>query len=284
MTEPDLLIELYVERHPREAAAIMNVQVPADAGAVLDALDPDHAAVLLGHMATGAVAACIETLPPDRAAYQLGNLPTRVAAAVLRQTNAEQRSALLHEMPAATRIQVELMMRQPSHRVGAWIETRINTVEQGRTADVARQDLAKAAISEGDIYLVDSAGGLQGVVSPTRLFGLRANQPVDVAARPAHTALHASDTIEAALAAPAWEFVDTLPVVDRAGKLLGDIRQSVLRRALAVDARPRASKDNVEYMNLADSLYVGLASVLASSISRPPQVASGPRPDGSGDQ
>lgn len=281
MAEKDPLIELYVERHPREAAAILNLQGPADVGEVVEALDPDHAAVLLADMTTDAVAACLMSLPADRAASHLGNLPTRTAAAILRQIDDGQRADLLQAMPTATRIQVEMMMRQPSHRIGAWIETRIITIAEGTAADAARRTLAKAAHAEGDIYVVDAAGALAGLVTPARLIGLRAKQSIDEAARPPRAVLNASTSIEAALAEPAWTFVDTLPVVDRTGKLLGSVRQSVLRRALVANAEPGAGKKDTAYMNMADTIYVGLAGVLATSISRSPQATPESQVDGS---
>lgn len=274
MAEKDPLIELYIERHPGEAAAILNLQAPVEAGEIVEALDPDPAAVLLAEMATDAVAACLMSLAVDRAAFHLGNLPTRAAAAILRQIADAPRSELLHEMPAATRIQVEMMMRQPSHRVGAWIETRIITLAEASTADAARQTLAKAALAEGDIYVLNAAGGLTGIVTPTRLIGLRGNQPIDTAARPPRAVLHASMTIEAALAEPAWAIVDALPVIDRTGKLLGSVRQSVLRRALVANVKLGKGHGEAAYMNLADKVYVGLADVLATSMSRPPQAAA----------
>lgn len=113
---------------------------------------------------------------------------------------------------------------------------------------------------------------------------LRGNQPIDVAGRPSHSVLLSTATLEAALAEPAWEAVDMLPVVDRSGKLLGSIRRTVLHRALAAEAKPGADDKTAKYMSFADTLYVGLAGVLATSIAKPPQVGQTAAATGSKDQ
>lgn len=277
MDEQDPLIELFIERHPRAAAAALGGVSITDAGAFIDAVHPGHATALISNMPIGSAAACLQTLPTDRAAFHLGNLNTRLSAALLRLMEQDKRNEFLAELPAATRIQIELVLRQPTHRVGAWIETRVLTALSGVTVEEFRRSINDSQLTDGDIYLVDEEGRLQGAVPPTRLLALKPKSPVDLAARTSHSVLRANATIESALNDPAWEVMDILPVVDRQGKLVGSIRQTVLRRVMSQEAEMRPTVGSGEYMNLADTVYVGLAEVLATSFSRPRQAEEGPR-------
>lgn len=282
MDDRDPLIDLFIERHPRAAAAALGGVPSTDVGTFIDAVEPGHATALLSNMPIGSAAACLQTLPTDRAAFHLGNLSTRLSAALLKLVEPDLRNELLKNLPAATRIQIELVLRQPIHRLGAWIETQILAVRAGTTVEEFRRSISDGAWTDGDIYLVDEEGRLQGAVPPARLLALKSTLPVDLAARATHSSLRANDTIESALNDPAWDLVDVLPVVDRNGTLLGSIRQTVLRRVMNREMASRQWAEPAEYMHLADTVYIGLAEVLATSISKPRPADAGPRTSRSG--
>lgn len=244
MTKDAVLAELFVQRYPQKAAAVLTGLPAADAAAALEETPAESAAELTMLMPPATVVACLQALPVDRAAYHLGNLPARTAVALLRQAPKDVQANLVRRLPRATRIQVEIMLQRPSHRVGAWVESRIATVAEDATVEAARRAVATSGVSGGDLYLVDAAQQLKSAV---------------------------------ALTDPAWELADVLPVVDQQKKLVGSVRHAVLRRAVAVDLQAATPAENDDYIRLADAVYVGMAEVLATSLLKPRSEPRGDR-------
>ena len=172
-------------------------------------------------------------MPLETAVRLVGSMPRRAAASALRRMDAGRRSGILHGLSTPTRMQMQVILHQPSHRVGAWIDTNIATIESGTTAVLARQRLSHADVPPGAVYLVDADQRLRGFVSMRRLLTLPDQLMVDEAAVPSRGVLRANGSTDSALEDSAWDEVDSLPVVDHDGKLVGHIRHAALRRATA---------------------------------------------------
>ncbi|MEQ9641539.1 MAG: hypothetical protein RIM84_16060 [Alphaproteobacteria bacterium] len=268
MAEYGELAERYLQRHPREAVAVLETIDPVDTATLLPTIGDDLAADVLTRLSPAVAAACLEALPPAVAARYLGDMPRRAAASLLRQVDAGRRGELLHALKAPTRMQLQVILHQPSHRVGAWIDTNVATIETGTPVSLARQRLTHADVPPGAVYLVDAAQRLLGFVSVRRLLTLAGTDTVDDAAMPARGVLRANGSTESALDEPAWDEVDSLPVVDHDGKLIGNIRHAALRRAQQQQQAAAAAHESGEYMSLANSVYVGLAEILSTSMAK----------------
>lgn len=278
MAEHNPLAEHYVARHPQKAMAVLERFTPADSAAFIDGLADDLAADLLSAMPPDQAAACLSVPPAGRVAMHLGNMPRRAAASILRRFTPERRSAVMAALAMATRMQIDLILHQPGHRIGAWIDARPPIAEAGGTVAAVRQRLGRAEAQGGELFLVDPAQRLQGVVPLVRLLAAAGDTLVESLAVPALGSLRANMTIETALQDPAWDDRDSLPVLDREGKLIGVVRHAVLRRAAVQERSARSEQPSGEYVSLANSVYVGLAEILATSIGRTD--GNGPRPDG----
>ncbi len=280
MTEQDPLATQYAARHPRKAVAVLARFPPAEAAAFVDGLADDMAADLLMAMPPDQAAACLTIPPPERVAVHLGNMPRRPAAAILRRLPPDRRSAVMAALAIATRMQIDLILHQPGHRIGAWIDAHPPIAEAGATVADVRLRLDRVEGQGGELFLVDGAQRLQGVVPLVRLLAATGEKPVASLAGPAEGGLRANMTIEAALKDPAWQERDSLPVLDRDGRLIGVLRHAVLRRAAQQERSARSEQPSGEYVSLANTVYVGLAEILATSIGRtdrngPPQGGGG---------
>ena len=228
MSDPDILASLFLQRHLPEAAVV----------------DDDDAVAVLSAMAR------------------------RKSASILRLVSHERRSAILQKMSAPTRIQLEVILLQPMHRVGAWMESHPLTLPRESTVESARRRIQRHPSAPGEFYVVDNDGHLIGIVPLSRLFNAADSALIETVAQPAKGILRASETVDSALAHTAWHEVDTLPVVDRAEKLVGSIRHAALRMAATQPRDAEAGEDSGDYVLLANNLYVGLAEILATSISK----------------
>lgn len=268
MSDPLVLARLFLARHPREAAAALE---ELDAGAIVDlaeSLSDDRVADLLTMLSPRVSADCLQRLATDRGVSVLGSLPRRDAAALLRRLPRRRREELLQAMPTATRLQLEVSLHQPTHRIGAWMDTDPLTIEAGATVQAARNRVRNRDTRVGDLYLVDGSRRLLGLVALHRLLSASARDPVEAVSQPVPGVLRAAASLEAAASEPAWQEVDALPVVDRENRLLGSLRHATLRQALAQgrDLKPDAGGEN--YLNMANNLYVGLAEVFTTSIAK----------------
>ncbi|MFC3230731.1 magnesium transporter MgtE N-terminal domain-containing protein [Marinibaculum pumilum] len=264
----EALAEVYAARHPRQAAAVLGRFEPAMAAAFLSAREEGLAGRLLAEMSPDRAAACLTAMTDADAAIRLGAMPRRAAASVLRRLAPSRRGAVQQAMPRATRLQLDLILHQPGHRIGAWIDPQVPAVQSGTTAEDARQAIAALQLPVAEAYLVDSGQRLLGSLSLARLAAAPAAQPVDGLARPVAASLRANQSVEVALAAPAWDTADCLPVLDGEGRLVGLLRHAALRRAARQDNAARSEVPADEYVSLANTVYVGLAEILATAIGR----------------
>lgn len=278
MADESHLAVFYLENHPREAAEVLDAEnaAPEDVAQLLAALPDAAAAKVLSALTVTAASACLAALSDANARRLLGYIPRREAAAIVRLLPSDRQSAVLRALPAASRVQIELMLRQSAHHVGAWMDTAFQAVPQASTVDALRRRLRRLERPVNELYLVDDAGRLAGVVHPTRLFQATGSAAAGTIAHMPAGKLRSGSSIQHALAEPAWRDADVLPVIDGREKLIGTIRHATLREAVWRDVDGDRGDAAGDYLALANNLYVALAEVLSTSIGKPP--ATGLRP------
>ncbi len=279
MTDLDMLADLFLKRHPEEAAALLENSDPGDVAELISGLPQDRAVGILSVLSSNMAAGCLAKVKDETAADYLGLVARRSAAAILRRMPQERRDALLQLMSRATRLQLEVVLVQPMHRTGAWMDTSPSTAKEGTTVAAARRRLLKQATPGNELYVVDRDQRLSGVVHLHRLLAAEDVALIESIAEPPTSMLRVNASVENALKDLKWLEVDTLPVVDREDKLVGSIRHAALRKAASEQRNTTQSRDESDYLLMANNLYVGLAEVLATSIARP-KSALPPRPEG----
>jgi len=281
MADPTYLAELYLQRHPREAATLLEGLETSDVAELIATLDDDKATDLLLALSPTVAAAALHLMADDHLADYLGGMPRQEAANILRRLPRERRATVLQAMPAAARLQLEVILHQPAHRIGAWMDSHPFTLAPDTTVEAARRRLRGIDDPVSHIFLTDDDQKLLTIVPVSRLFAVRGSEPISMVAEPPQGMLRASTTIENALDNPAWRDVDCLPVVDRDGVLVGSIRHASLREAIAQQRKSETDNRSNDYMSVANNLYVGLAEVLVASIARPK--AAHPQKHGEGE-
>jgi magnesium transporter len=281
--EDGFLAELYLQRHPQEAVSVLERLDVQSIVTLIETLSDVQAAEVLARLRPEVSMSCLRQLSVERGAVYLAHMPRGAGVAALRRMRPERRDALLRACSAATRFQIEMVLRQPAHRVGAWIDASPASVEQGSTAQIARDRLSRQEPPASELYTVDPARRLLGVVPVSRLFALDPSDIVDSVAAPPPSVLRANLSIENAIEDPAWENVDRLPVVDRDGKLVGSIRHGTLRRAVAARLPAQPEQEVEDYIGLVNAMYVCMADALTTSIAKsaskaPRRGAEGARP------
>lgn len=262
MTPIDLLVEALVETHPGEAARVLE-GFPADhAAAVLREIRDDRATAVLGHMEAAHAAAALDQLEVEPAAAIVAGLPSTSAAVLLRRTATETTDAVLAACPPTFATSVRAVIGHPSRTAGALMDPETPSLPRDLTAEAA---LAKIREHPNRfkhyLYVVDRDGVLVGV---TRLLDIVAAAPAtlleDVMRRNV-ARLHSEDLEVAVVAHPGWESWTSLPVVDAGDRLVGVIRDDLVR---SLRQRARAAKTDAPLslaLSLAELFWLGLAGV-----------------------
>ena len=267
MTDPTFLAALYLEKHPREAADLMGSFDLDSIAELITALPDETVPDLLTSLLPAKAGAVVAKMSDADGARFLGMMKRREAASILRNMPRERRDALLETMSVPTRVQLDLVLHQPPHRVGAWVESVPFALARDTTVENARRRLRGAESAITELYILDEARHLVGVIPLFRLFSVAGGELVESIALPPAATLRANSGIETALENPAWTETDSLPVLDHDGVLVGTVRHAMLREALSRKGVVELDDRGEDYMGVANNLY-GLAEVLVTSIGR----------------
>jgi predicted transcriptional regulator len=109
------------------------------------------------------------------------------------------------------------------------------------------------------IYVVDRAQRLVGVLHIRDLVSRGSKETLADIMRPAHTSLVATSRLASAAAHLAWRKLDTLPVTDDTGVLLGMVRYRQLRR---IDSVAGSGALAGTLLGLGELYWLGLAMFL----------------------
>ena len=240
-----------IERHPDDAARVLEEAEPEVVAAVLEAVPAQAGAALLRAMSPHAAAASLSRLAPGEAAQIMAHLPVELAAAFALRLDTAARNALLNALPGRVSVPLRLMLRFPPGSVGSLIDPRVVTVRSktriGEAVEVARR---APEMLRKYLYVLDDVQRLTGVVDarhclledPARAIGtLERKEPVSLRAR---------TSLREARLNLSWEQFAVLPVVDHRGIFLGIVRRMSLFQAIASE-RDGAPKESLADLGLA---------------------------------
>lgn len=226
-----------LEKLPGPEAAALFTRVPARVGApVLAAMLPPTAARIFGR------------LDDQTALPLLAAIGAQAAVAVLRHVGEPRHSTLIEGLPTSVAIASRLLLGSLEDSVGGWADPDVIALAPGITASEAQARVRRGEEMEAEqLYVVDTEHRLLGCVDLHALMRAPDSTPVSALMREAHGALAANAPLASAGEDAAWERAVVLPVIDRGERLLGVLRRSTLRRALAQMERsePEAGEPTV---------------------------------------
>ena len=212
-----------LERLPGSEAAALFARVPARAaGPVLAAMLPPTAARLIAHL-DDAVALGLLTA-----------IGAQAAVAVLRHLAEARRSRLIEGLPTATAVASRLLLGYLEDTVGGWVDPDVIAVAQETSAGEALARVRRGSELEVEqVYVVDLDQRLLGVIELPALVRSAETAVVATLMRRPAGPLSAGAPLASAAGHEGWEHAAVLPVLERNERLLGVLRRSTLRGALA---------------------------------------------------
>lgn len=263
------LAQHFIESNPVSAARVLENSAPSEATAILGAVDSAQSSSLLAAMLPQNAARCVSLLSAETAASLLKSLDARRIAEILRHVPKDDAKAILENVARRTAIRVSILLNYSLSMVGAWVDPAVMVLPEGCGIEAAQDQLRQQANYDfHHVYVVGSEHALRGHVTLNRLLRAEPQGTVTDILQPSQFALNASASLDTAIDNPGWESSDYLPVVDRQGKLLGNLRYATLRRALSAPSSELSERDLPgTFMDLAETCYLGLAEVMNSTLA-----------------
>jgi magnesium transporter len=266
-TAKDLTLA-YLRMHPTEAARVLEQLPFAETAVLLGAVPGRIAAPVLSRLVPSFAARSLANVADDSVVRLLRRLTTPAAAAVLRHIGEERRARLLGELPSAMAVACRLLLRYPEDSVGALADTTVLTL---LPATPVREVLARFKSAQDDVgdflYVVDDERFLRACLRPAALLHVTGTMSVGALDPVPVSRLAAQAAPRSVRDHPGWNSFSTLPVVDRDGRLIGALRQSVLMQALDRTPAPvRTGTEPSTLVALGDAGWSAAATLLHAAV------------------
>lgn len=242
MNAASQLSSSYLASHPKEAANILQGFPAQEAAAFLNEQSVSHVALVLEYSIPYISGGFISDMDPDLAAKAIIALTPEHAIPPLRHLKESVREKILDSLPANVGNSYRVLLQWPAGTAGAIMNPFFLVL----TEDMTISEAMKRTRSERKNvsyfpYVVDSKQRLVGSLSIRELMQASPKQPLkDVVNRDGFQIL-GSTPIEHIIRGQEWKSLESIPVVDEEGILLGAIRKETMEKAAAYTSTSQAS-------------------------------------------
>ena len=228
---------MHMNRHPKEAARVLEGCSLGEIVAALQEASIESAAGVLACFAPALAGACLAHWPEGKRSRVVEQLPASIAAALLRHLEPAVREDVLGGLSSTVRASLDQALRYPAQSAGALADPSVLTLHSDLTVEEA---LARLSESGGPIasriFVLDRSQRFVGAVTPGQLLGSRRDTPVEsleLDTTPGVPSHASAQTLGARQASP-----ESVAVVDPRGTFLGMIGADTLKRLEGHQVRP----------------------------------------------
>lgn len=210
--------------HPADLAEIMEELDRDQRAALLERLDVETAAEALEAAPPEITAQLLEEVPPEKAADILEEMAPDEAADVLGELPSEAREELLEAMERPEAREVEQLLEYPPDSAGGLMTPNRLQLKPRQTVADALAEVRRRADELPlvyEVFIADEAGLLQGLCTLRDLVLADPGSPLERIAREAPAAVEPEARVRDVAAAASKYNLVSVPVVDKAGVLLG---------------------------------------------------------------
>lgn len=230
----------FAEAHPENAADILEALPEEGAADLLKDLDLDDAGEVLDEMRPEAAADVLESIRPARAAALIAMMDSDQAADVIGALQPDERTAVLGALDSETAEKLRGLLLYAADTAGGMMTTDFAALPAGLTTGEAIEALRRLHEELGSnlsyVYVADSSGTLEGVVSFRDLVFARPGQGLDsvMLADPVSVM---TDTDREVVSELIHRFhLVAIPVVDTDHRLVGIVKWGEAIEAIQAEA------------------------------------------------
>jgi magnesium transporter len=209
---------------------------PADLAEIMEELDRDQRTALFQRLDVETAADALEEAPPEMTAQLLEEVPPEKAADILEEMAPDEAADVLGELPHEARRELLEAMERPEarevqqllgyshHSAGGLMTPDRVQLGRGQTVADALAEVRRRADELPlvyEVFLVDDRGVLTGLCTLRDLVLAEGATPLEKIARDAPAAVEPDAKVREVAAAASKYNLLSVPVVDKAGVLLG---------------------------------------------------------------
>jgi magnesium transporter len=229
----DAVNRFFLLQHAAQAADVVDGFGRAAAIELLAEQDSDAVAAVWRHLSPARIDEIVPALPESLLRRVLLALDPSLVAISLLRISEESRDRCLSLLPKRTASEVRRLMDYPPGSAGRVMDSRIPSFRGDQTAAATLDHLRLAKLRDARrLFVVDADRKLLGTVDLQDLLIAEPTDTLREIARPPHATVSPFDDREEVAERLRDFHVDSLPVVDIHGRLIGAIRHDALLKTL----------------------------------------------------
>lgn len=259
------LARTFLEKHPYEAALVLEKLAPAQIAQLLGEMPQPVATGVLEELTSSTGAACLLASPVENAGRVIESLSLDAAARMLRCLPAAERDSLLSAVSDRRAAPLRRLLTYPLGTAGSLMDPQVLALPEALLVGDALERVQRTA--QHTFYYLYVINAEQMLVGVMNLRELMLAAPLDHLSTVMHKPverLPANTTLEAILLHPAWREFHALPVADSEEKFLGAIRYKTLKRLEQESARRGSPGESLTaLLSLGELCWIGFGGMLA---------------------
>ena len=225
--------EAYLAQQPIDAARLVETLSHRQLPGLFDEVKPGTLATCLDYLTTGHAVAVFQSLSTDQQQGVLREAPPRLALALLDAISGEDRDALLESLPRSIRSDLVRLQQFDADSAGRLLDRPYDTIRTDMTVAEALETLRRSgARRTRSIYVADRQNRLVGKVDMQSMAMAERDAQLGDLLEPLEGKVSVTSPRKEVVEQLERYRVDSLPVVDVEGRLLGVVRYQRLFEAI----------------------------------------------------
>lgn len=227
------LKETYLAERPIDAARLVETLKQRELPGLFDGVQPATLASCLDYLSTGHAAAVFRSLAAEQQGGVLREAPPRLALALLDAMPDEDQEALLETLPRAVRNDLVRLQQFDEGSAGRLLDRPYDTIRTDMTVAEALDTLRRSGAKRTrSVYVTDRVNKLAGKVDMQSMAMADEDTILEDLLEPLEGSVSVTSPRKEVVEQLERYRVDSLPVVDVEGRLLGVVRYQRLFEAI----------------------------------------------------
>ena len=223
----------YATANPARAARVIESLPENEQLAELADLDDSTLAVIFDFFSPAHAGGLFNLLNPDRQGSIINIVQPRLAVVLLAQLDEGERETVMASMGKSERIDLQRQLTYPENSAGRLMDSVFNSCKRSMTVEETLTELRKSRIHRArSLNVIDDENRLVGRVDMQDLALEEPGTAIRAIMYPAEAVLSALDQRERIVELLEQSRLDSLPVVDVQGRLIGAVRYASLFSAI----------------------------------------------------
>lgn len=271
------LAERFLNKHPEEAASLLDARTPERIAVLLLELPADLAAKTLTHLSAACSVDTLNHMPAADAARVLLDTPPPWTATLVARLPDDVRGRILDELPRdrASAVRAQLA---PRDSIGAHMDPTALAFRETLTVAQAQSTLRRSSSRVHDrLFVVDAQERLLGALEPIVLLSSAPDALLSSCGMRQVTRLQRNHPLPLASRQEAWKRWTAMPVVDRQDRFVGSLHRDTVKRLERKQLQPLTSQPLSMVYSFAELLWLGFAAMTGGIHKQTPPKPAAPR-------